>query len=251
MANQLVTSIFPQITFYVVTSDPNGTLLAPIGSMALRNDAGNVGLYVNLDSLTTWTEIVVPTAAGVIDWQAITQLLVADNSATGLQIGSTGKLDLLTFDTVNGAEQVEYNGVQPFLINAGGLNVLTGTVTLPTSSLNVALAAAPIAAGVVGASLELRVAYPAGAGPTDIVLPARGLRVTDARLVSSGAGGTVQVQTAAGAANVTDAMVPGAAGAITRAAAVTNPTFAAGATIRVVGAAGTLAGNLYITFEPV
>lgn len=250
MATQFITSIFPQIKFYVVTSDPNGALLAPIGSVALRNDTGNVGVYVNLDSLTTWSEIIVPSATGVIDWQAITQLLLADNSATALQIGSTGKLNLLVFDTLNGAEQVEYNGVLPFLINAGGINVLTGTVTLPANVLDVALSAKAISGGVVGAALELRVAYPAGAANTDIVLPARAFRVTDARLVSGGAGGTVQVQTAAGAANVTDAMVPGVAGAITRAASILNQSFASGATIRIAGTLGAAAGNVYVTLEP-
>jgi hypothetical protein len=249
MATQFITSIFPQIQFYTVTSDPNGALLAPIGSVALRNDAGNVGIYFNLDGLTTWSEISVPSSTGVIDWQAITQLLLADNGATALRIGSTGKLNLLVFDTLNGAEHVGYNGVLPFLINSGGLTVTAGAVTLPTSSLNVALAAAPISTGVVGAALELRVAYPAGAGPTDIVLPARGLRVTDARIVSGGAGGSVQVQTG-GAAVVTDAMVPGVAGAITRAASIINQSFASGATIRIAGAGGTVAGNAYITLEP-
>jgi hypothetical protein len=155
------------------------------------------------------------------------------------------------FDTLNGAEQVEYNGPLPFLINTGGLTVVTGAITLPPVSLDVALVATAISSGVVGASLELRVSYPAGAGPTDIVLPTRGLRVTDARLVSGGAGGTVQVQTAGGVGNVTDAMAPGAAGAITRAASITNPSFAPGATIRITGGVGTLAGNVYVVFEPV
>jgi hypothetical protein len=249
MATQFITSIFPQIKFYTVTTDPNGALLAPIGSVALRNDAGNAAIYVNLDGLTTWSAISVPSTTGVIDWQAITQLLLADNSATALQIGSTGALNLLVFGTLNGAEQVEYNGVLPFLINAGGINVLTGTVTLPASSLNVALSAAPISGGVVGAALELRVAYPAGAANTDIVLPARPFRVTDARLVSGGAGGTIQVQTAAAAA-VSDAMVPGAAGAITRAASILNQSFASGATIRIAGTVGAVAGNVYVTLEP-
>jgi hypothetical protein len=250
MATQFITSIFPQIQFYTVTSDPNGALLAPIGSVALRNDAGNVGVYVNLDSLTTWSEIIVPSATGVIDWQAITQLLLADNGATALKIGSTGKLNLLVFDTLNGAEHVGYNGVLPFLINSGGLTVTAGAVTLPANVLDVALSAKAISGGVVGAALELRVAYPAGAANTDIVLPARAFRVTDARLVSGGAGGTVQVQTAAGAANVTDAMAPGVAGAITRAVSILNQSFASGATIRIAGTIGTVAGNVYVTLEP-
>lgn len=250
MAQYFTTSIATGQWFYTTDATPVGAITAPRGSVALRFDAGNVGAWINTNGITDWSAFLVVTSAGVLNLASVSQIVLADNSATALQIGSTGALNLLVFDTVNGAEQVEYNGVLPFLINSGGLNVLTGTVTLPTSSLNVALAAAPISSGVVGASLELRVSYPAGVGPTDIVLPARGLRVTDARLVSGGAGGTVQVQTG-GAAVVTDAMVPGAAGAITRAASILNQTFASGATIRIAGAAGTVAGNVYVTFEPV
>jgi hypothetical protein len=250
MSQYFTTSIATGQWFYTTDADPNVAITAPRGSVALRFDAGNVGAWINTNSLTDWSAFLVVTSTGVLSLLGVSQLLLTDNSATALQIGSAGALNLLVFDTVNGAEQVEYNGALPFLINSGGLNVLTGTVTLPASSLDVALAAAPISSGVVGASLELRVSYPAGAGPTDIVLPARGLRVTDARLVSGGAGGTVQVQTG-GAAVVTDAMVPGVAGALTRAASITNQTFASGATLRIAGAAGTLAGNVYVTFEPV
>jgi hypothetical protein len=250
MAQYFTTSIATGQWFYTTDATPVGAITAPRGSVALRFDAGNVGAWINTNSLTDWSAFLVVTSAGVLNLASVSQIFLADNSATALQIGSTGKLNLLVFDTLDGAEQVEYNGVLPFLINSGGLNVLTGTVTLPASSLNVALAAAPISSGIVGASLELRVSYPAGAGPTDIVLPARGLRVTDARLVSGGAGGTVQVQTG-GAAAVTDAMTPGAAGAITRAASIINQTFASGATIRIAGAGGTVAGNIYVTFEPV
>lgn len=251
MSSTYITSFFPGNYFYTGDTDPNGVLAAPRGSQLIRTDAGNVRAYLNTDGATAWAYSPAVTVNGDLDLTGVDQILLFDNSTTALAFGSTGKLNLLVFDTANGAEQVEYNGVLPFLINTGGLTVTAGTVLLPTSSLNVALAAAPISPGVVGASLELRVSYPAGVGPTDIVLPARGLRVTDARVISGGAGGTVQVQTAAGAANVTDAMVPGAAGAMTRAASVTNPGFLAGATIRIAGAAGTVAGNVYVTFEPV
>ena len=57
-------------------------------------------------------------------------------------------------------------------------------------------------------------------------------------------------QTAAGAANVTDAMAPGVAGAITRAVSILNQSFASGATIRIAGTIGTVAGNVYVTLEP-
>lgn len=250
MASTYITSFFPGNFFFTGDTDPNGVLSAPRGSQLIRTDAGNVRSYLNIDGVTAWAYSPAADANGDLSLVGVDQILLTDNSATALAFGSTGLLNLLVIDTVNGAEQVEYNGVLPFLINTGGLTVVTGTVTLPPVSLNVALAATAISSGIVGASLELRVSYPAGAGPTDIVLPARGLRVTDARIVSGGAGGTVQVQTAAGATNVTDAMAPGAAGALTRAASITNPSFVPGATIRIAGAAGTVAGNVYVVFEP-
>lgn len=251
MAQYFTTSIATGQWFYTTDATPVGAITAPRGSVALRFDAGNVGAWINTNGITDWSAFLVVTSAGVLNLASVSQIVLADNSATALALGSTGLLNLLVFDTLNGAEQVEYNGALPLLINTGGLTVVTGAVTLPPVSLNVALVAQAISSGVVGASLELRVSYPAGAGPTDIVLPTRGLRVTDARIVSGGAGGTVQVQTAAGATNVTDAMVPGAAGALTRAASITNPAFAPGATIRIAGAAGTIAGNVYVVLEPV
>lgn len=42
---------------YLVSSDPNGSLTAPAGSLALRGDAGNVSLYQNQDDGTTWSLI--------------------------------------------------------------------------------------------------------------------------------------------------------------------------------------------------
>lgn len=263
MSSTYITSFFPGNYFYTGDTDPNGVLSAPRGSQLIRTDAGNVRAYLNIDGATAWAYSPAVDVNGDLSLVGVDQILLTDNANT--QIGATGALNLLVLTTTNGAERVDYNGTATFriisggldvnaggvTIFAGGLSVNAGTVSLPTSSLNVALAAAPISSGVVGAALELRVSYPAGAGPTDIVLPARNLRVTDARIISGGAGGTVQVQTAAGAANVTDAMVPGAAGAVTRAASVTNSGFLAGATIRVAGAAGTVAGNLYLTLEPV
>ena len=250
MASTYITSFFPGNFFFSGDTDPNGVLSAPRGSQLIRTDAGNVRSYLNIDGVTAWAYSPAADANGDLSLVGVDQILLTDNSATALAFGSTGKLNLLVFDTLNGAEQIEYNGALPFQINTGGLTVVTGAVTLPPVSLDVALVATAITSGVVGASLELRVSYPAGAGPTDIVLPARGLRVTDARIVSGGAGGTVQVQTGGGAA-VTDAMVPGAAGALTRAASITNPSFVPSATIRIAGAAGTVAGNVYVVFEPI
>jgi hypothetical protein len=81
-----------------------------------------------------------------------------------------------------------------------------------------------------------------------------GWRVVDAYILSGGAAaGNVQVQTAAGVANITNTMVPGAAaGDVTRAGNVnlTNGTVASGATIRVNVGAGANAGICFIRIEP-
>jgi hypothetical protein len=58
------------------------------------------------------------------------------------------------------------------------------------------------------------------------------------------------VQTAAGAANVTNAMVPGNAGVVTRATDLNNTSFASAATIRVAVGAGAPAGVCYIALIP-
>jgi hypothetical protein len=73
--------------------------------------------------------------------------------------------------------------------------------------------------------------------------------VEDAHVISHGAtGGTVRLQTEAGAANITDAMVPGNASVITRAASLTfgGRTIAATAGFRVAVATGAPASTLVI-----
>jgi hypothetical protein len=253
MATQRITNIANDgVELYTVTSDPNGVILAASGSVALRTDNGNVGIFINNDDLTAWSKVPMIDATGDLDLVGVDQILIRDNNVAALAIGSTGKLNLLVFDTLNGAEQVEYNGVLPFLINTGGLTVTAGTVTLPEASLNVASATTDAATGVVTAALLLPVVY--GVGNTDTVLPARvgGWRVVDAYIIGGGAGGNVTVQTGAGV-GISNAMVPGgAAGDVTRATNInlTNGLIASGGTVRVAGAAGTVAGTCFIRIEP-
>jgi len=78
--------------------------------------------------------------------------------------------------------------------------------------------------------------------------------VVDAWLVAgaAGAGGTIQLQTAGGAA-VTDTIAGPAAGIIGRAASINiaNDNFAAGATMRInVVGGGTSAGVMFILLQP-
>jgi hypothetical protein len=256
MASYFTTSIATGQRLFVTDADPNIVISATRGSIALRVDAGNVALYLNTDNATAWDELTSVSPTGTVDWQNVAQVLLADNSATALDIGSTGALNLLEFVTTNGAERLTYNGAVPLLVASGGLTVSAGSVSLPEASLNVASATTDAADLSVTAGLFISVNHPAGAGFQDVVLPARvgGWRVVDSYILSGGAAaGSVQVQTAGGLANISNTMNPGAAaGAVTRATGIdlTNGTVASGATIRVNVAAGANAGTCFIRIEP-
>jgi hypothetical protein len=249
MAAYFVTSIAPGQYFYSTDADPNAVVSAPRGSVALRTDVGNVALYLNTSATTgtVWTEVANTT------YDNFQQITLADNLNPALDIGSTGLLNLLRFITTNGAEQVAYNGPVPFLINTGGLQVNAGTVTLPQASLNLPLSTSGMANLGTGAVFEMRIDFPATINnDTNAVLPARagGFRLTDAHVISGGAGGNVQVQTG-GAVTTVANMGLGALGAVSRATnVVPNTVYASGAVVRIRSDAGiTAAGTAYIRFE--
>jgi len=257
MAQFFTTSIVTGQWFYTTDANPNGVISATRASMALRFDANNASAWINTDGLTDWSRFLTVTTAGVLDLTSVSQILIADNDATAIQIGSTGALNLLSFDTLNGAERLVYNGASPYTVASGGLDVQAGTVSLPEGSLNVASAASDAGNELVSAGLFLRATFPAGGGggnTEDIILPFRtgGWRIVDAYITSGGAGGgSVQVRTAGGA-NITNPMPAGAgAGDISRATNVSlaNGTVGSGATIRLNIAAGTAAGEVFIRVE--
>ena len=258
MATQQITAIYPDsVALFTVTSNPNGVLSAVSGSVALRTDNGNVGVYINDNDATAWVRVLDATAAGTLDLTDVSQILVLDNANPALAIGSTGLLNLMQFVTSNGAEAVEYNGVSPLKIVTGGLNVAAGTVTFPGNTVNVATAATAATAGTVAAALTLQVVHPGGAAQVNTVLPARagGWRVLDAMAVASAAGGaaaSVQVQTAAAAAVSSTLTLDGAvvAGSVVRTTSLLNTVFASGATIRVQGVNAPAASNVFITIAP-
>ena len=108
----------------------------------------------------------------------------------------------------------------------------------------------------LGLHYVMEVLVAAGAGNTDIpgskfqraykILPT-------VRFLSNGAsGGTVQLKTAGGAADVTAAITPGNSGVTAAPASYTlaNLPLAAGAGLRVVAAVGNPGGWLYIEFRP-
>ncbi len=257
MAAYFVTSIAPGQYFYVTDVTPQGNISAPRGSVAILTATGSESLWVNVtvggSAGSNWERVLSPDINGDLDLTGVDQFLLADNANPALDIGSTGLLNLFRFITTNGAEQIQYNGPQPFRINTGGLQVNAGTVSLPQASLNLPLAATGMADKGTGAVFEMRIDFPATINTdTDAVLPARGggFRLVDAHVISGGAGGNVQVQTGGGVATVQN-MALGALGNVTRAGnIVPNTVYASGAVVRIRSDAGiTAAGSAYVRFE--
>jgi hypothetical protein len=249
MAAYFVTSIAPGQYIYSTDADPNAVITAPRGSVALRTDVSNVAFYLNTSATTgsVWTEV------ANTSYDVFQQITLADNLNPAMDIGSAGLLNLLRFITTNGAEQVAYNGPVPFLINTGGLQVNAGTVTLPQASLNLPLATSGMVNLGTGAVFEMRIDFPATINnDTNAILPTRagGFRLTDAHVISGGAGGNVQVQTGAGVTTIAN-MALGALGAVSRATnVVPNTVYASGATVRIRSdAAIAAAGTAYVRFE--
>lgn len=250
MAAYFSTSIAPGQYFYVTDADPNAVITAPRGSVALRVDAGNVAVYLNTTSAAVWAYS--PTiTTGVLSLLGVDSILLNDNDATALDIGSTGLLNLLRFITTDGAERIQYNGVLPFNIVTGGLLVSAGTVGFPAASVNLNLPAS------VGADLSVSTAFTlrmdVGAGLTaTATLPARagGWRIVEVWIVSGGAtAGTITVNNVTAGLAVTNAMVPGNAGIITRTTTAANANIAGGGQITAVGA-GNPASVCYLTLLP-
>ena len=257
MASYFVTSIVEGQWFYVTDAPPVATISAPRGSIAIRTDAGNESLWINTTAGgspgTNWARVLSPNINGDVDLTSVDQLTLLDNANPALDIGSTGLLNLMRFITTNGAEALEYNGVNPFKINTGGLNVVAGTVAFPQASVDLPLSTKGMANLGTGAVFEMRIDFPLTANNnTDATLPARagGFRLVDAHVISGGAGGNVQVQTGAAVTTITN-MPLGAIGVVARATnVVPNTVYAGGSVVRIRSDAGiTAAGTAYVRFE--
>jgi hypothetical protein len=214
------------------TSGSTGPMQFTTGN---SDDAGSGGFFFTSGTAGTTRgnfNIVCP----VIDIKTqATILQLLDDSAAAFSIDSAGATGLIAFRTSNGTESVTFRE-----------SVLT----------NLNLAVRDSANGSVDAGFWLRRTFPAGAGPTDVILPARtgGYRVVDAYINNSSGGGgagTLQVQTGAGV-GITNAMVPGAADVLTRATTVilANASIAGGGTVRLTGVAATTAGECWVRLEP-
>lgn len=119
------------------------------------------------------------------------------------------------------------------------------------TNTNIASEVRAAADGKMNPEFVITKSYTAGASNTDFVTEdhGRSIRIIDVHIVSDGAtGGSVTLQTAAGAANITNAMTPGNADVITRASSLlqANDEVAAGATLRIAAAAGAPAGTMFI-----
>lgn len=194
------------------------------GSFVLTTGTGPVArgiLDLNLPTIDTQTQ--------ATDWR------ILNGNAAALRIGTAGVPGMMVFNTGAGTQTIQY-----------GEGVLT----------NMPIAVSDTLDGAIQVGFWLSKTFPAGAGPTDVVLPARvgGWRVVDAYLnnTSGGAGGgTLQVQTVGGAP-ISDAMIPGVANGLTRAAAIqsANAAIPSGGTVRLAGGVATTAGTAYVRIEP-
>lgn len=256
MPANYVTSILEGQDFYVTDIDPNAVVTAKRGSLAIREDDGNVTVYINttVGATGVGSTWVVLMQTG---WTGISQILLRDNASPALDIGSTGLVNLLRFITLNGAEKIQYRGPTPFDIVTGGLNVIAGTVAFPPNTVNIATAAIAALAGSVTSALTLRVSHLGGATTTSTVLPARagGWRVLDVMAVATAAGGagstlTVKTTTPSDVSSALDLGAGVVNGSVVRTASLLNTVFAGGATIDVVGVGTPAASNVFITLAP-
>ena len=114
----------PSIRTIDVDPSAGAGLAANLGSLALRRTAGNVQLWQKTGAAdANWTQngtlagavalTGITSTAGALQWTAI------DANAAAISIGAAGALNMLVWDTSNGAEQV--------IVNAGTLRVAGAT----------------------------------------------------------------------------------------------------------------------------
>lgn len=212
------------------TSGKTGRLLL----FTANSDDDNSGNIVIQTGTSPATRGILDLNVATIDTASqATSWVLANALAASLRIGSAGVPAMVNFDT--------------------GTNAVTFSENALT---NLPVANRDTANNQIDAGFWLRATFPGGAVNTDVAVPARagGYRVVDAYInnTSGGAGGgTLTVQTGAGVA-ITNAMVPGAADALTRAASVStaNGVIASGANIRLAGVGATTAGEAFVRVLP-
>jgi hypothetical protein len=243
MAAQKITSFFPGgWELWVETANA--------GTPTHNSTRGSITIVaVNSTTTAVWINY-----NGTTGWAMMPQALTAwllPSTAVALDIGTAAVTNLLRFVGTVGSEQIQYNGTLSFLLNSTGA-LLGGAITGVAGFLRTT------ADAQADAGIFIRKTFTAGATNVDFLFPARsaglGWRIVDVYIRSAGAtGGTVQLQTAAGAANVTEAMVPGNASILTRCTTITiaNGTVLGSASMRLAGVgAGNPGGECWIRVEP-
>jgi hypothetical protein len=242
-----VISQFTHFALHSHTTTPVGNITpVSIGDLCIRSDTGSLYTATTLVN-TGWQEVSATsfTAVGNITW------LLNDNNAAALDIGSTGATNLLRFVTTNGTEQLEYRGGAALEIITGGLEVDAGNVVIAEGLLpNLAVAVADYAVNTLVPTFTIATDHGGGNADQAFTLPARtgGWRLIDAYVRSTaGTGGNLTLKDAAGGNAMTDAIVPGNANVITRAAQIIvgEQVAASGSTPVWDGAASTPATTCY------
>jgi hypothetical protein len=133
-------------TMRVVTgADPSND--DNLGSTARRIDAGNVSFWLKTAAGGAgWTNISNP-FSGTVPSGA--QLTLADNVNPAWSVGASGALDMLVFDTSNGAERITFKTPGGTRINSGGLNVQAGGVTVQAGGVTVQAGGVSLAGALV------------------------------------------------------------------------------------------------------
>lgn len=128
-----------------------------------------------------------------------------------------------------------------------------GSASVTATKIGIAALAAPAAVAVGGPSYTVGLTIPNTAGNSDYTLPAIGLLIVGAKFfpdATVGALSTIQIQTAAGAANVTEALdIAAATAGLIKSFTTIDPAnwnFAASAGIRIATAGTDVAGTLVL-----
>lgn len=118
--------IGPRIILLTVNPTAGAGVVAPVGTLGMRYDAGNVSLWQKTAAgNTSWVNVgtisggpLFPTSIDTTGTAAF-QWTMADAQAAAVSFGAAGALNMLVFSTLNGQEQIQINA-------ANGLRLADG-----------------------------------------------------------------------------------------------------------------------------
>lgn len=102
----VLTTIDGGLIIQTLASSPDTVTTASRGSITIRTDASNAGIWINTDGATAWTQLV--GVGGTTTFTTATTWTLLDASATALVIGASGAASMMTFDTTNSAETIAF-----------------------------------------------------------------------------------------------------------------------------------------------